>query len=518
MKKNLFRIIATCLILTMAISVLTACGKKEGAASTTASTAAVSQQAATTTAKQLDEYKITALFPGDTPIDFAEVIAEAEKEVKDTLNVKLDFQFIPWTDYDKKVMVKMTAGDDLDLHLNAPWMSMNQMISNNMIQAWDDYLAKDGAAVLSAFPKQMIDSNKFNGKIMGIPLGNVLSAAKTSLYPIRGDLREKYGMAPIKSYDELEQYFLKVKENEKGMIPATWNASQFTLFLTTDANYLQFGQNNAAVIIPFNQDGTVKEIKPIYEYQGFIDMVKMMRKWYQEGIIDKDILVQKDGKGAYLSGKAAYSNVDFVEESKLQGSVPGAKMEKADVHPEVKPVSDFKMWNFLCLNAKCKNPERVAQWYNWIFEDQSHYDLLQYGIKGKHWIDTGKGTYDLPKGVDATKNYTFPGYVLLWNPNFDRIAANASQAMKDENAFCKNPDNYVQSALTGFTPDYEPIKNEIAKVGAIWSETIFTLTAGVVDPDKGLATAKSKLEAAGYLKIVEEAKKQIETFIAANKK
>ena len=285
-----------------------------------------------------------------------------------------------------------------------------------------------------------------------------------------------------------------------------------------DPDYYQFGQNNAGVIVPFNKDGSIGEIKPIYEYQGFIDMVKMMRKWYQEGILDKDILAQKDGKGAYLSGKAAYSNVDFVEESKLQGAVPGAKMEKADVYPDVKPISDFKMWNFLCLNAKCKNAERVTQWYNWIFADQSHYDLLQYGIKGKHWVDTGKGTYDLPAGVDATKNYTFPGYVLLWNPNFDRIAANSSQAMKDETAFCKNADNYIQSVLTGFTPDYEPIKNEIAKVGAIWPETIFTLYAGVVDTDKGLANAKAKLEAAGYLKIVEEAKKQINEFIAANKK
>lgn len=69
-------------------------------------------------------------------------------------------------------------------------------------------------------------------------------------------------MSPIKSFDELEQYFLKVKENEKGMVPATWNASQYTLFITTDANYIQFGQNNAAVIVPLNQDGSVGEIKP----------------------------------------------------------------------------------------------------------------------------------------------------------------------------------------------------------------------------------------------------------------
>jgi len=517
MKRYFLKIIAVCMILTMTVSMMAACGKKGGENNQVSSTTEVGTAAAAaeTTAQPLKEYKITALFPGDTPLDFDKVIAQAEKQVKDSLNVKLDFQFIPWADYGNKVMVKMTAGDDLDLHLNAPWLHMNQMISNKMIQPWDDLLAKNGTEVLKAFPEQMIKSNKFNGEIWGIPLGNVIAAAKTSLYAIRGDLREKYGMSPIQSFDQLEQYFLKVKENEQGMVPATWNASQFSLFLTTDANFYQFGQNNANVLIPFNADGSVGEIKPIYEYQGFINMVTMLHKWYKQGIIDKDVMAQKDGKGAYLSGKAAYSNVDFVEEIKLQGAVPGAKMEKADVHPDVKPVSDFKMWNFLCLNAKCKDTERVTHWYNWIFEDQSHYDLLQYGIKDKHWVDTGAGTYDLPAGVDATNNYTFPGYVLLWNPNFDRISAQSTQAMKDENAFCKDSANYTQSALTGFTPDYEPIKNEIAKVGAIWAETILVMAAGVVDPEQGLAIAKRKLEAAGYLKIVEEAQKQVSAFAAA---
>jgi putative aldouronate transport system substrate-binding protein len=500
MKRSLSRVLPLCVMCAAALTLLAGCGG--------AGAASGGKQA---------EYTITALFPGDTPIGFDKVIAEAEKQVKGSLNVKLDFQFIPWTDYGNKVMVKMTAGDSLDLHLNAQWLSMNQMISNKMIQPWDDLLAKNGADVLKAFPKQMIESNRFNGAIWGIPLGNVLSAAKKSLYPIRGDLREKYGMKPVRSYAELEQYFLKVKENEKGMIPATWNASQFTLFMSMDPDYYNFGQNNANVLIPFNTDGTLGEIKPIYEYQGFIDIVKMMRRWYQEGILDKDILAQKDGKGAYLSGKAAYSNVDFVEEGKLQAAVPGAKMEKADVYPDAKPISDFKMWNFLCLNAKAKDPERITRWYNWLFADQAHYDLFQYGIKGTNWVDTGKGTYDLPKGMDATKNYVFPGYVLLWNPNFDRIAATSSKAMKEETAFCKNPANFIQSSLTGFTPDYEPIKNEIAKVAAVWPECIFTLYAGVVDPDKGLALAKAKLEAAGYLKIVDEAKKQTSAFLAAKK-
>jgi putative aldouronate transport system substrate-binding protein len=514
MKKKLTRMLVCLLILVMAVSVITGCGTTTPTSSGTTTRSTTTAGSAATTAAPLAKYTITALFPGDTPVDFDEVIAKAEAEVKDSLNVALDFQFIPWADYGNKIMVKMIAGDSLDLHLNAPWLSMNQMISEGLIQPWDDLLDQYGADVLAAFPNKMIESNKFNDNIYGIPLGNVIAAAKSSLYAIRGDLRVKYGMDPIDSYEDLEAYFKKVLENEKSMVPATWNASQYTLFQSTDANFFSFGQNNVNVLIPFNDDGTVGEIVPIYEYDGFINIVRMMRNWYQEGIIDKDIMAQKDGKGAYLSGKAAYSNVDFVEESQLMANVPGAWMEKADVSPNSKPVSDFKMWNFLCLNTKCKDTERVTSWYNWIFADQAHYDLLQYGIKDKHWTDTGKGTYDVPADLTAASAYNFPGYVLLWNPIFDRISAKSSAGAIAENAFCKQESNYVQSSLTGFTPDYTVIASEIAQVSAIWAETIFTLYAGVVDPDVGLAQAKTRLEDAGYLKIVEAARKQINDYVA----
>jgi hypothetical protein len=41
----------------------------------------------------------------------------------------------------------------------------------------------------------------------------------TEVIFIRKDLREKYGLQPIKSYDDLKKYLDKVKENEPSMIP-----------------------------------------------------------------------------------------------------------------------------------------------------------------------------------------------------------------------------------------------------------------------------------------------------------
>jgi putative aldouronate transport system substrate-binding protein len=321
------------------------------------------------------------------------------------------------------------------------------------------------------------------------------------------------------SLDDLEEYLRNVKENEEGVYPMTWIASTNFKPEHTFLNYMNFGQNNCAVYIHFDEQGNVLPIQPIYEDEKFLNWVDYANRWYQEGLIQKDIMAQKDDKGALFSGKAACGGVEPFEDSSLQANVPGGSFESIYFTGEQGQdafVTDFKMWNFLCLNSKSKDPVRVTMFYDWIFADQANYDLLNYGIEGKHWIDTGNHTYDTPAGLDASLNYTFPGYVLLDNPVFDRIYEQGSEEYKKDLAFRRDVNNFTASALTGFTPNYDNIQNEMAKVGAIWAETIFALGAGVLDPDEELEGIKEKLIAAGYDKIVEEAKSQVDAYLGSN--
>jgi putative aldouronate transport system substrate-binding protein len=178
-------------------------------------------------------------------------------------------------------------------------------------------------------------------------------------------------------------------------------------------------------------------------------------------------------------------------------------------------VSDFKAWNFLCMNSKTKDPSIVTRWYDWIYADQANYDLIGLGIEGKHWVDKGNFTYDIPEGIDATQNYRFPGYVLIWNAKFIKTSAQWPEGYTALRAIEADGDNFVMSELAGFNADLSAVEDEVAMVSAIFPETIFTLTAGVIeDTEAGLANAKKQLEAAGYLKVVEEAQRQVKEFLA----
>lgn len=522
MKKTKLSVLILALI--MVLSMFAGCNttKNEELDATEAPAPAVTDENTEPVAEPLEEYEIEAYFPGDTPLDFDLVMAEVEKQSAD-LNVKLKFQFVPWSDYGNKVMTKISAGEDFDLHLNAPWLHMQQLIASEAIMPWDDLLAEHGTNVLKQFATP-IQYNKFDDKIYGIPLTDRLGAYNlVNVY--RGDLREAVGMDVIKTDKEMEEYYYKVKEQFPDIIPFTWNGSNYAQFVGVwddgrPHQVFQFGQNNCFVQVEYELDGTVDvdKIQPIYEWQPFIDAAKRSQQWYADGIIDPDVLAQTDMKGMMNAGRTAQGSDEYFNEPLLQESAPGAWTEYSMpyIDTEYKQITDFKAWNFLCLNAKAENPVRVTQWYNWIFEDQANYDLLQLGIEGIHWKLLNDGRYDYPEGVSLDSTYNFPGYVLMWNANFLRFNVNWPDTYPARHEVESDADNFIKGQLAGFTVDLTTVEDEIAKCSAVWAETIFVLSAGVVeDVDASLADAKKSLEAAGYLKVVEECKRQISEFIAS---
>lgn len=192
---NKTRLLVLLLALIMVVSVFAGCQPETEDEAIVATDApaveddveAVTDEPEATEEVPLEEYTIQAYFPGDTPIDFDIVLAAVEEKASD-LNVILDFKFVPWSDYSDKVMTKISAGEDFDLHLNAPWMHMQQLIAAEAVQPWDDLIAKYGPNIVKEF-ETPIEFNKFEGKIYGIPLIDRLGAYSL-VNSYRGDLCE----------------------------------------------------------------------------------------------------------------------------------------------------------------------------------------------------------------------------------------------------------------------------------------------------------------------------------------
>lgn len=521
-KKKGFRVQKVMLAMLAAIFalalVLTGCSGKENnnapsSESTTPAESASSGKAASEAPKEIAELK--ALFPGDTPQDFDAVMtAVNDKLAKDNVGVKLNIQFIPWSDYGDIVSVKASAGEDFDMFLDAPWLHMNQMITSGAIIPLDDMInAEKTQNLLNSIPQQMWDANKFEGKIYGIPLG--IAQGKINGFVIRKDLREKYGLGPIKSLQDMENFLYKVKENEKDIVPFGLNASDASLLWENYFSETAWESVNKYMPLGVSffigtSEGKIVSLTDVPEFQSFTER---MTKYYKDGIFSKNIAQEENAPSLFNLGKfAAVKYVADGEEGKKYLDalkLPGAQLEIVPAYnmDSPKPFSDFKQWNFLVVNKNSKNPELVMALSDWLSIKENH-DLLEFGIEGKHWKAVGDDQYEIVAG----SGYSFPGYVLTWRPTLVRTPVTMLPDDKKWFDYARNADNFTRSPFAGFAPNTETVKTELAMSAPIETEILKPLGLGVLVSDKGIPQAKEAANKAGAAVILEELNKQYQAF------
>ncbi len=141
------------------------------------------------------------------------------------------------------------------------------------------------------------------------------------------------------------------------------------------------------------------------------------------------------------------------------------------------------------------------------------YNLLNYGIEGKHWVwkDKANQVIGLPEGVTMDNATWLPNtywqfgdrrQLYLTDPTdvgvWDRVDKGIAEA--------------DISPIMGFTFDRKPVENEIAQVNTVAKE-YGNLNRGMVeDTDATLTEHKSKLQEAGIDKIIAEAQRQIDAW------
>lgn len=508
------------------LAIAAGCGSKSNGDSGGATGGSGSPQASSPAASgaKLDPVTLKIVVPGDRPADMDAVIQEAEKRMADTINVKLDLVFVPWSDLAQKTQVMLASGENVDLIFDAPWLHMDQMISAGYYEPLEDLLAKYGQDAVKVRSQQMFDANKFQGHIYALPLGNTHLAGRT--YLVRKDLREKYGLPPIQTYDDLIKFAYKVKENEKDIIPllaygqagqkdVSWGA--FRAFMDYDPQLLRSDALGQSLVLYYkNNDGKVYNLFDVMEPRVW-SWIQDARKLYMDGLIHPDVLAIKDVDSVINAGKVAVAiynefGVPSSIAAALAQNAPGAVLEAVTFIKMEKGqnITNFKQANFQAIPKVSKHKERAMMFLNWT-ADKDNYDLLAYGIEGKNYEKIGDDQY---KQIGSGYSY-FP-YAWVWNPTTDRLNAGFDEESLKHYKFNKEADNLKPSILTGFSFDPAPVINEISLYNATEDKYYNGLFDGVTDPDE--TWAKFKKEAEGNAKKIQvELQKQIDAFLA-NKK
>ncbi|QNK57409.1 extracellular solute-binding protein [Paenibacillus sp. PAMC21692] len=516
------RFLSTALVLLITLVALAGCtGNSEGEGKTSEPPGQTGDNNGAGGDNKLEQVTLKIMIPGDRPPDMDLVIAEAEKRMKDTINVKLDVVFVPWSDLAQKTQVTLASGENIDLIFDAPWLHINQMIASGFYEPLDDLLAEYGKTVLEKRPQQMWDYNKYGGKIMAVPLG--VSYMSGNSYMVRKDIREKLGVPPIKTYEDLIAFAYKVKEQEKGIIPMTAGSATYSFVAHHALNDYEthvrptHALGNSLMLYYKYNDGKVYNLLEDREPIG--TWLANTYKWFTDGLIFKDILTTKDFHQPISAGKVAIvTNGAFGIGDSLKNTfknnVPNGELETVTFFSPEKGANftNFKQWNFLAVPKVSKNKERAIMFLNWANEKEN-YDLLSYGIEGKHWEAVGE---DKMKNLD-TSGYSAFGYVWLWNPVDERTVIGGDPKNDEMDALLRDADMFTTDILAGFEFDGTSVQNEISQYNTVDGQYYTALFNGVIDPEDTLK--KFEAEAGPALKkIQQELQKQIDEFLAARGK
>jgi len=528
----------TALFLTFAMTMtLTAgCSKKE--------------EAAVDSKSGKDPYEIVFVHPGEAATDMDVVLKEFYAQTQDTLNVSLKFIQAGWDDVGQKVALKISAGEKLDSAFLAQWSvpSISEAANNDQIINLDKYFNNDDYPGLkAAFSAEYLETNKFLGSdgeyhIYGIPFSYAYGSGGYVFY--RKDLADKYGIT-IKTPADLETYYDAILANESGMTPLAFLGSQDQLksaFYVNNSNIVKHNNSKEGLVagrVIIKDDGTAYVSRSYVaandpEYLKYLDKndkaatdpfweYEIATRFYDKGYISTDTLNTVDAQAEFMAGRAASvvrgADLYATIAKQFADALPEAELGYLAVdtvmtgEPLGQQVATLQAWNFATIPVTCEDPDRVMEFYDWIFSSQANHDLFELGVEDKHWTAVGDDKYDLMTNPDTGNSYNLGGYLMTWNPTMYRVSSTISE---DVLSYIKNnsdQDYFVKDVTAGFSFDSTPVKTELALISDVASIKSALGNGMIKDYKAEVAKVDKELQKAGWEAYATEYEKQFNAYL-----
>jgi putative aldouronate transport system substrate-binding protein len=512
--KALSPVILSCLSISM---VLSACGANNNSASPSPISSAPSSPASSAAANpgtaELKPYEITWYLPQSVFPDAKLVQDAMSKITKEKINATLNIQLVDWGTYDQKMQAITASGEKADLIFTSNWTNdYLQNVNKGAFLDITDLLPKYGPDILKQVPPSAWGATKVKGKMYGIINTQVL--ARTPGVLINKTYLDKYGYKAdqFKKLADLTPFLEKVKQGEPDKYPFSLKGDTDVMGNYGSAIGLEyFSQKNPGVV---RIDDASSKVVNLYETTEFTAFLKQMRDWYAKGIIRKDAATIKDTNSDELAGKYISSTFTVINPDTAANQARrfgGGDANNVAAVEFSKPYMSTGsiIATMTAISRTSKDPARVMMFYNLMYADPELFNLMSYGIEGKHYTKVSDG---LIKKIDNAGYWMDSGWE--YGNMFNSFRTSSTQpkwypAGPDKNTAA------IPSKLLGFSFDPSNVKSELAQTASVVDEFYAGLITGIADPDTTLPTMNAKLKKAGLDNILAEMQKQIDAWKAS---
>lgn len=524
------------LVLILGISLMSGCGKSEGAKD---ESNVSSQKAGNDTEEKrmteaendagddedMAEIKMVYMPMGSMPKGISEVESAINEITEKEINTHVDIEIIESGSYDQQIGLMMSSGEKLDLMLTFPVgaSSYSSMVNQNQF--------KDISALLPEYGQEMLDT--VGSLIQATTIGDKVYAVPTyrnlvvSAYIVmRTDVLEDLGLLEkaqnMTSFTEYEEILEAVKNSEKwNYLAAVVNSDLDGLCLPLAGFYLgsdkfsdaktydQLGDLNKLIAI--DPEGSDDKIKMNFATDEYKAMVDKMREWYEKGYVYKDAATTDDSGEVLIKNNAGFSY--FIEGEigieTLKAAACG--MPVTCVKVATHPLSTSSCTKFVwAVPSTATEPEAAVKFMNMMYTDARIENLLVWGVEGRDYqVKDGRACY--MDGQDANSvayqmgDYMFGNQFLAlpWE----------SQAKDFRNLAKAEMDSVTQSKYFGFTCETTNIQNELTAVANVIAEYGPSLESGIA-PEGTYDNFLKKLNDVNVQAIVDEYQQQLDAWLS----
>lgn len=480
-----------------------------------------SESAKTSETSSSDEpVNLTYCIRGDNPANIEEFYQKLDELTLRDLNLTLDFVTLPaGADSSSAYNLSLTTGE-YDMYYSGNWVSHAEYARKHAFYDITDLVKEVTPALWEKIPQYDWEGSMIDGRLYCIPQTTRDYSTVTG-FIYRKDLLEKYDIPEINSLDGVGDFLRTVLANEPSMSGLISSAArkyayaQNTDLIGIDAQDIgssKLGQYGIVTTISSNET----EVKSLFDEPAYLDYLKYMKAWYDEGLVNKDI----------LSGQL--NDTTMMEAGTLPGSIGkdardvwgwGYSFEKS--HPDW----DIAMWEFGAINyksrggqtstaisAQTQHVEECLKLMEKVRTDQEYYDLMFYGVEGTNYELTEEGAID-------TSNVAPENMFNLWKFWGDEEMTRKS--VDRWSGYDDFYDGYIvataqEDPMNGFQMDISALSAEIAACEQVYTQYQNPLEAGISNDVEGdLEMLKTRYRDAGLDKIVESVKQQLADFAEA---
>ena len=445
-------------------------------------------------------------------------------------NVKIHLNCSPASDYQTNVTLAMSGGKQIDI-LNTVNLNFDDMCNDGYLLDIDEYINKN-EKLKNTLPDWLWKLGGYNGKTYMVPNYQmaalrtyvVFPKAYTDVFPQFETMKkilknknstveetakifEDYLLAVRKAYPNEQKYLYPIGKDYNEQVGFAPQSDKLT------GTHRYYADENKVA----NQYAT-PWAKESYRYSA---------QWYEKGYIHPDIStidinnfinqnMMNPTSFIYSLNHGMYDDARYAEEMK---KTYGFDVEAVSVTDDFYQQYTWEAGGN-CVTKMCKNPDKAMRFIELMTTEEGKdiYNLMVYGIEGKHYEKTGENTirtfeYDGSQGGGST-SYAAMKWIIgnTFNAYINQGGSEEFNALALE---INKSDRLRKSPLIGLRPNTNDVRTKIEQIQAIATEYKDTLSYGIMGSkwENTYTEFEDKLKLAGDEDIINCYTKQIEEFL-----